>query len=75
MIISQSRYIRCLSEFSFVIFFRVHFIDAVKVLDLKVMQQIFKKELTEFERGDIAVVSVMKNIQKSQDIDDDYNES
>ena len=62
MITSQSQYIRCLSEFSFAIFFRVHFIDAVKVLDLKVMQQIFKKELTEFERGDIAVVSVMKNI-------------
>lgn len=32
------------------------------------MQQIFKKELTEFERGDIAVVSVMKNIQKREEM-------
>ena len=42
--------------------FRVHFIDSIKVLDLKVMQQIFKKELAEFERGDVAIISVMKNI-------------
>ena len=48
--------------------FRVHFIDAVKVLDLKVMQQIFKKELTEFERGDVAVISVMKNIEKREEV-------
>ena len=45
----------------------MHFIDAIKVLDLKVMQQIFKKELTEFERGDIAVISVMKNIEKREE--------
>ena len=32
------------------------------------MQQIFKKELTEFERGDITVVSVMKNIQKREEM-------
>ena len=45
----------------------MHFIDAVKVLDLKVMQQIFKKELTEFERGDVAVISVMRNIEKREE--------
>ena len=38
------------------------------MLDLKVMQQIFKKELAEFERGDIAVISVMKNIQKREEV-------
>ena len=35
---------------------------------MKVMQQIFKKELAEFERGDIAVISVMKNIQKREEV-------
>ena len=55
--------------------FRVHFIDAVKVLDLKVMQQIFKKELTEFERGEVAIISVMKNIERREELLVDIIES
>ena len=47
---------------------RVHFIDSIKVLDLKIMQQIFKKELTEFERGEVAILSVMKNIERREDL-------
>ena len=32
------------------------------------MQQIFKKELTEFERGEVAILSVMKNIERREDL-------
>lgn len=39
------------------------------------MQQIFKKELTEFERGEVAIISVMKNIEKREETLADIIES
>ena len=55
--------------------YRIHFIDSIKVLDLKVMQQIFKKELTEFERGEVAIISVMKIIERREELLADVIES
>jgi len=39
------------------------------------MQQIFKKELTEFERGEVAIISVMKIIERREELLADVIES
>jgi hypothetical protein len=46
---------------------RVAFIESVKVLDMKMMAQIFEKEVKDFSQGQSPILSCMATIKRRED--------